>query len=431
MSFINKENSLILIISLLIIISFFVGFSLNENSAGAGGYKGDFGEFIWPNLQLFRENIFTNMFSENYTDSRTPVAYILHALINPFTSNQESFRLTVFIISLFCPFFLFLNLKLKFYTEKKYFLFLLSLLLLLSPYFRTSAFWGLNENYGLLTLLISFYFYQKIILKTKSREIKYYEIFLIAFSSSLCFYFDQKLLIFPLILFFLIITNININIKLKITTFLLYFVFGLPALYMFYKWQGILPMNALAARKTNAQLNLLNLGYASSIIFFYIIPFLMIEKKLLTNLMSFLKKNFFLYFTPFLIYLVIILFFSNFYEDNSSIGRGVFFKLANVLFVNSNIKFLFTALIFFISWLAINYFLRENFFDKLFYFYFLFISLFIYPIFQEYFDPLILILIFTFWQKKILINKKNILFLTTYFSFFLIFSNAYYLYLLN
>ena len=124
MSFINKENLLILIISLLIITSFFVGFSLDENSAGAGGYKGDFGEFIWPNLQLFRENIFTNMFSENYTDSRTPVAYILHALINPFTSNQESFRLTVFIISLFCPFFLFLNLKLKFYTEKKYFLFL-------------------------------------------------------------------------------------------------------------------------------------------------------------------------------------------------------------------------------------------------------------------------------------------------------------------
>ena len=431
MSFINKENLLFLIISILIITSFFAGFLLNENSAGAGGHKGDFGEFIWPNLQLFKENIFINIFSENYTDSRTPLAYIIHALINPFTSNQESFRLTVFIISLFCPLLLFLNLKLKFNTKKTYFLFLLSLLLLLSPYFRTSAFWGLNENYGLLTLLISFYFYQKIILKKTSREIKYYEIFLIAFSSSLCFYFDQKLLIFPLIFFFLIITNIKINIKLKITIFLLYFIFGLPALYMFYRWQGILPINALAARKTNEQLNLLNLGYASSIIFFYILPFLIIEKKLFANLMSFLKKNFFLYFIPFLIYLIIILFFSNFYEDSSSIGRGVFFKLANVLFINPNIKFLFTALVFFISWLAINYFLRDNFLGKLFYFYFLLISLFIYPIFQEYFDPLILILILILWQKKFILNKKNILFLTTYFSFFLIFSNAYYLYILN
>lgn len=429
MSFINKGNSLILIISLFVITSYFVGFSLDENSAGAGGYNGDFGKFIWPNLKLFKENIFINIFSENYTDSRTPLSYILHSLINPFTSNQESFRLSVLIISLFCPFFLFLNLKLKFYKEKTYLLFLISSLLLLSPYFRTSAFWGLNENYGLLTLLISFYFYQKIISK-KISKIKYYELFLIAFSSSLCFYFDQKLLIFPFVFFFLIITNNKIPIKLKKLIFLLYFVFGLPALFLIYKWQGILPVNALTDRKVSEQLNLLNPGYSSSIIFFYILPFLVIEKKFISNFIIFFKKNFFLYFIIFLIYLIIILFFSNFFE-NKNIGGGFFLKLSNLLFVNLNIKFLFNIIIFFISWFTINYFLKDNFFDKLFYFYFLLISLFIYPIFQEYFDPLIFILIFTFWHKKIIINKKNIIFLTIYFSIFLFFSNIYYFNLLN
>ena len=40
----------------LAISSYFVGFYLDENSAGAGGYEGDFDD-IWNNLQIFLKTI--------------------------------------------------------------------------------------------------------------------------------------------------------------------------------------------------------------------------------------------------------------------------------------------------------------------------------------------------------------------------------------
>ena len=48
--------------------SFFVGFYLDENSAGGGNYTGDF-SLIWKNLQLFINNdILTAINYENYSD---------------------------------------------------------------------------------------------------------------------------------------------------------------------------------------------------------------------------------------------------------------------------------------------------------------------------------------------------------------------------
>ena len=54
----NKEKKKIniydvqfLFLSFLIVIYFFYGFFTNENSAGAGGYNGDF-KLIWSNLLL-------------------------------------------------------------------------------------------------------------------------------------------------------------------------------------------------------------------------------------------------------------------------------------------------------------------------------------------------------------------------------------------
>ena len=79
----KKEELLCLLCSYLIFFSFITGFILDENSAGAGGLGGDF-KLIWKNLQLFKHNIFNNLNSLEYNDSRTPIAYILHVLFNPF-----------------------------------------------------------------------------------------------------------------------------------------------------------------------------------------------------------------------------------------------------------------------------------------------------------------------------------------------------------
>ena len=86
-------NIFTFLLSLIILIYFFYGYSIDENSAGAGGYKGDF-DLIWSNLLLLKQDIFSNLDSPEYTDSRPPLSYILHIILNPFTYNEAVFRFT-------------------------------------------------------------------------------------------------------------------------------------------------------------------------------------------------------------------------------------------------------------------------------------------------------------------------------------------------
>ena len=58
--------------------------------------------------------------------------------------------------------------------------------------------------------------------------------------------------------------------------------------------------------------------------------------------------------------------------------------------------------------------------------YLLALSLFLYPIFQEYFDPLILLMAFTFFNSKLKINYKSSIILYIYLFLMLIGSNIYY-----
>ena len=101
-------------------LSYFIfGFIVGENSAGAGGYDGDF-KLIWNNLQILREGIILNLNNPDYSDSRPPLSYILHILVNPFIDNQESYRSSVFIISLLVPVLLFFSVKEKFKQINNY-----------------------------------------------------------------------------------------------------------------------------------------------------------------------------------------------------------------------------------------------------------------------------------------------------------------------
>ena len=107
-----------ILVSLFIFGYYFYGFIIDENSAGAGPY--DF-ELIWSNLQLFKENIFNNLDSQIYNDSRPPLSYILHVLFNTFTDNKENFRTTVFLISFLVPRLFFFSIKKKFNNLNKQF----------------------------------------------------------------------------------------------------------------------------------------------------------------------------------------------------------------------------------------------------------------------------------------------------------------------
>ena len=186
---ITKDDILSIVLSIVTILYFFYGFYFNENSAGAGPY--DF-ELIWSNLQLFKEGIFVNLDNYNYNDSRTPLPYIIHALLNPFTENKLNFRYSVLIISLLVPILFFFSIKKKYLHVNNSLILLLTSILTLSPYFRTTSYWGLGENYGLIFLLSSYLIFSWIKKQDLNRiNIKNSLLILsMCLFSSLCVYFD-------------------------------------------------------------------------------------------------------------------------------------------------------------------------------------------------------------------------------------------------
>ena len=212
METINKKKSIDIYCYFLIflcIFSFFLGFYFDENSAGAGTYTGDW-VHIWKNIQTFANNDLLTALkytdsseSSIYQSSRTPLIYVLNKLFNPFLYDPIVYRRSIFAISLTTPIIFYFCLKQKFRENYNSLFLLAAFIPLLSPYYRTTAFWGLEENYGIIFMLLTFLVYN-IFMESEHQSDKknYAQLFLISFFSSCCLYFDQKLIIIPLICFF-------------------------------------------------------------------------------------------------------------------------------------------------------------------------------------------------------------------------------------
>ncbi len=414
----------------LAISSYFVGFYLDENSAGAGGYEGDFDD-IWNNLQIFLKNDLINSIGHpEYDDSRTPIAYILHENLNPFVKDEVSYRKSVFAVSLLLPILFYLSLKQKFEDKENLLLILLASIIFLSPYFRTSAYWGLQENYGLIFLLLTFLsekFFSKQNNKPQYKE--YLNIFFITFLSSLCLYFDQKLVIIPIIYFFKIILSEKL-LKYKIFLIFCYAIFSIPYIFLIKFWGALIPTGAANIRGLGT-LFPSHPGFTVTIIAFYLFPlFLFKNEKISSLIKSFIlnKKNYFfaIFFLSYLIYLAL------FVDLNQSInGNGIVNKISLILFKDIYFRSIFVYFSFFIAWILILIYFGKNLKNLFIIGYFLILSIILYPIFQEYFDPLIFIMAMLFFSTKININYTNTIIIFFYFVIFLISTNIYYINLLS
>ena len=158
------ENIILKILILVIVFSYFIGFYFNENSAGGG--EGDFTTWTFRNLVFFDSfnlqealgvvNIDSS--SKVFQSSRLPGFYVFNKFFNPFTNDPYQFRLSILILSLLVPIIFYFSLILKFKDTNKIYLLFLASLILLSPYFRTSAIWGNEENLAYITLVGSYYF---------------------------------------------------------------------------------------------------------------------------------------------------------------------------------------------------------------------------------------------------------------------------------
>ena len=420
-----------------IIISFFYGFLTGENSAGAGGYNGDL-SWIKKNIEIFQNNnIIDSIKHPDIFGNRPPLIYILNKLFNPFFYDLEKYRTCVFILSLLGPLFLFIGLKIKFKDTKNEYLALLSVIILLSPYYRTSAFWALNENYGIITGILSLVFLNLSLSSSSKEETKsnlYYIITI--FFSSLCVYFDQKLIIVPLICVFTFLFHLK-KIRTKFLICCGYAFLSIPFLYLIFLWNGIVPIKTqLANPNTITNLSrvsdfyFINIGYATTMISFYLFPLIFFKQNLTFNLKRFfLDKQNFAMIAFIFIYIILLLNYFNFEKytvDEYWVGLGYIDKISKIMFSDIVMREYFTYFSFLASWLILIYFLDKKTSNFLILFYFYFISILLWPLMQEYFDPLIVIFGLMIFLSKIKINFYNLIFTIFYFSIFIVSANIYY-----
>ena len=142
-----------------------------------------------------------------------------------------------------------------------------------------------------------------------------------------------------------------------------------------------------------------------------------------------MKKNYYLI-VLFFIYLIYLLFFYD-YAGEITLGKGFIHKTGLILFQDYSFQRIFTYVSFFVSWIILLIYLVDSMKDKLIIIYFFLLSIVAWPILQEYFDPVIILMAFTFFGSKLFISYKNSMLLYFYLSILLISSNIYYYNLLN
>ena len=411
--------------TLVALLSFFLGFSLDEVSMGAGGFDGDF-KFVKKSIALFNENsLFESIKLFSETSNRPPLIYLMHKYLNPFFINELGFRRTVFIISLAIPILFFFCLKEKFPEVENKILIFFSSIIFFNPFIRTSSYWGLEENYAIITMLASILVFLKFS-KINSYKINYKLIFLLTLFSSLTIYFDQKFFIIPLI-FFLNILFGKFPFQSKAFTIFCYSIFSIPYIFLIILWGGIFPSDIYHIGK---QFYFHHLGYALTIIAFIFFPFVFLKStSIKEKLTDFIKnKKILLILLSIILFYLVILFF--FYDDtfinNHLDGGGIVKKISLVFFEDIFFRKLFIFFSVFFSWFFIFFFLDKYFFNFFLTLYFLLFSAIVRPFYQEYFDPIILLLLIFLYKIDFKINLERVYFLYFYFLIFLIGTNIYY-----
>ncbi len=422
----SKNQFIQIFLIILALLSYVYGFNIREDSAGGGFY--DF-QNTWNNQSTFNENSLTTSLRNTktseiivYINSHFPFSYILNKFLNPFSTVQKSFLNSIFILNLFLPLLFFFCLKQKYPNKDIYLLGCLSSILYLSPYFRTSAYWAGMENYGLITFLISFYFFSKFLKNDFNKKLN---IILFSIFGCFCVYFDQKLLLIPLVYLYFFLKNEKNqkNITIYLTTNL---ILSIPIILLVFYWGGITSPHDTLSRKVGENLYFEQIGYCLTIILFYLIPYICINYKKIFEYSTKNKKNILILTLIYILYLILIIFFPSNYGSWDIYGKGWLHKLTIILFDNNFYQKILTYSVFYFS-LILIYLSSQN---RLIIFYFIIffslISIVTLPIFQEYFDPLTLIFLSLFFYNENEINETFIKFHYFFSVSFLIFMNLYY-----
>jgi len=378
----------------LITTSFFVGFILRENSAG--GAEHDFYEHTWPAIQSFKSNFIYTI--ENYgkfNEGSYPLFHIINAYLNPFSNNIDSFHLSIAIIS-FSIFAIFaLIIKKRFIHIEFIDALLFSSIILIFPFFRSSSFWGITENFGWLFLTLSFYFFLELkdCLNKNLNKKDTINIILFCFFSACGIYSRQTLIFVPIVYLFFLVFN-NANKQILLTSIISYIFFALPGLILIFIWGGLYDTQNFPSYIEgyfSYKHVLKNIPIITSLFAFYLMPVLFMEF-LDKGVKNFFYEYYKIFILSFIVYLILFLMkqldYLALYDDSG----GVILKLNYLIKKESYfLLLLFSSLGFSILYKII----KEDYKNNLI---ILIPSLIIYCfpklLYQEYVEPLIIIIFF-------------------------------------
>ena len=328
-----KNISFFLFFYLTLVAGFFFGENLNY---------GSYGDWIGSNrepIKDFSSNFtYTFLNFDSYGHRHSPVYLIFLSLFLDLGLDLNQIRLVHLHLCISLIIVFYQCLRLLFSNINNNYLFLLSLIIFLSPTFRSLAIWPDSRLPGLIFFVLTIYFFLKF-RKTDNLKYTWYTCISLVVSS----YISPNFSVFFVYFFFFFLKKV----KFRELSFLLTFNFlaSLPILYYIF----ILDVNFLAAGKTpslnnesiNFSFNLSDkLMIISSIIFFHLSPILIMDN-FFNQFKNFLDKRFIII-VPLVVCLI---YFFNY--QLSYTGGGVFFSLSNLLFDNN--YFFYIGSFFFIS----------------------------------------------------------------------------------
>ncbi len=373
-------------ITIFFYISLIIGFILNEDLNG--GAKSDF-NFYQNIISSFSNNFIESFLNyEKFNERHSPIMIILLSFLAKINLNLELIRLLNLHVNLLTIYFFYKCLKIKFNQINKNYLILISLVILISPTFRSLSIWPDSRAIGLLFFTISI----KHFLDFKKHKEINFAIKNIIFLS-IASYFSPNFSVFSVYFFYYFLTLQDT--KKIITIIILNCLLALPAIYYIFILDinfinlGLTPGSSLELIKSSVEFNFSNkILCITSIIFFYSIPIILTRKIFIQVTI----KNFLLFLTFFSINLSCLFFFN--YEIYFT-GGGIFFHLSNYFFDNN----IFFYLVCFISFYFL--FVKNFTLNNLFIIFLLIISNPQLTIYHKYYDPLVLILIFTLFNFEI------------------------------
>ena len=386
-----------------------IGFYLDENITV--GPKADFLHHL-KTLHSFDIDLKYALLNYETIDGSTRISpifllYLFYLIF--FFIDIDLVRFVSMNIFLISPFIFYKCLKIKFKYVDRNLLFFFSFLLYLSPSFRGNVIWPESAMLGFLFFLVSIYYF----LKFERDKIFLFAILNIIFLS-IAAYIRPSYCLFSLFFFMGFYREYLIGYKIFIL-FCINILLSLPAFYYIF----VLDVNFITPQIHSSS----NLTYGitnkiliiSSIIFFYLFPFLITIYKFNKVKISY-KEILIFSFISVVFYFLLV---PNFHYNLGIGGGGIFLHISHYFFNSNNVFFIIS----FFSIISICYILmidtKKN-------FPLILILFFLVPqthIFHKYYDPILLVCIPLLFQISIdAIFKKKLLFILSlyFFSFYLI-----------